>query len=254
MRTVSIILIFLLIGVKANAQMGFELRYLGNMGVAIIHDDSAIIIDGLHDFYTPDYLPTDTNTLKSILKKEYPFTNIVVIGFTHRHHDHFDSSLVTSAVNIHSQSRLLGGEQVKALLDKFYQSRFLPFSENNAIEINPNLLIRLRKIPHINPIRHAAVDNYRIEIRWNEFYIIHLGDAAIVPQASAQIEGVPDVMIVPQWFLTNEGIDLLAEIKPKNILVTHISPQDSGIIKNEKLKSPAIAFKNYNDKFIFRSN
>ena len=43
---IMVLLVLFFFGSTIQAQKTFELRYLGNMGVAMIHQDSVIIIDG----------------------------------------------------------------------------------------------------------------------------------------------------------------------------------------------------------------
>ena len=215
------------------------------MGVAIIHNDSAIIIDGLHDFYKPEYLPADSNALKKMLAGEIPFKTIVAIAVTHQHHDHFDSLLVTNVANRHPSAILVSSPQVKRLLGRQMQNRVTPVLNGS----NPEIVSR--KISHINPALHAEVENYRFDIRWKGFRIVHLGDAAVSQEAISDLTGKIDAIIIPQWFSTRDGMELLSGLNPANIIVTHISPLACQIQKQGKSKTAMISFCAYGDKIIF---
>ncbi len=215
------------------------------MGVAIIHNDSAIIIDGVHDFYKPEYLPADSDALKKMFAGQIPFKTIVAIAVTHLHHDHFDSALVTNVANRHPSAILVSSPQVKRLLGRQMQNRVIPGLNGN----NPEIISR--KISHINPALHSEVENYRFDIRWKGFHIVHLGDAAVSKEAVSSLTGKIDAIIIPQWFLTPGGIELLSGLNPANIIVTHISPLACKIQKQGNQKPAMITFCAYGDKIIF---
>ncbi|HEY0731782.1 MAG TPA: hypothetical protein VGD33_05150, partial [Chitinophagaceae bacterium] len=43
--------------VRCQQSKALQVEYVGNMGVAIIKGDTAILIDALHDYYKDAYLP-----------------------------------------------------------------------------------------------------------------------------------------------------------------------------------------------------
>ena len=231
-----------------HAQKQFEIRYMGNMGIAISHNDSTIIIDGLHDFYDDAYLPTDESAVKAMLQKQIPYKKIIAIAVTHRHSDHFDSTLITDVANVHTSAVLLGGAQTRSLLSQTLQPKFRMVTNNITLRINGTLIINLWRIPHTYAARHASVENYRVEIIWNGFRVVHLGDADVKNDAIGSLQDKPDVMVVPNWFLSNEGVKLLETLKPVRLLVTHVSPADNTIFKHQKLKSEIITFRKYGDQ------
>lgn len=228
------------------AQVNFEIKYLGNMGVAITCHDSTIIIDGIHDYYDKYYLPTDSALLEKMFKKEKPFSKIVAIAFSHYHNDHFDSLLLTKISGIHSTARLVGPQQVKVKAGEKLSSKFFAIGDKMVYKLGNNLIIAVNRTPHINPSRHAAVQNLRTEIEWNGKRFIHFGDADLVENAVADLRGRPDLAIVPDWFNGKLGKPLLEKLDAKNILLTHIEPgggQINFILSNMK------AFSKYGDRF-----
>lgn len=243
--TVSLVLFCTLVSSYACSQRKYDIVYLGNMGVAITHNDSAIIIDGLHDFYRAEYLPTDTSLLQRILNKETPFRTILALCFTHFHNDHFDSTLVSQVVSVHKQVKLIGTSQTKNLLNTAGQQMYAPVSDSIKLTVGKNITMQVRKIPHINP-RHVSVENYRFEIEWNGYRFIHLGDAAIVPESVAYITKAPDVMIVPGWFMVDAGKKFLVALNPKKTIVTHIEPFAR---HNQYLSHDYVRFENYGAKY-----
>jgi len=230
-----------------HAQKNFEIRYLGNMGIAVSHNDSTILIDALHDFYESDYLQTDEQALKAILAKQAPYKKIIAIAVTHRHSDHFDSAVVTRVMNVHGSTLLVSGGQTMSLLSSDLQKKFTKVTDSLTIRINDRLKLHLYRIPHTYAARHAAVENYRVEITWNNFRLVHLGDADEKDEAIDLLKEKPGVMVVPSWYLSDKGTELLNKVKPGKILVTHISPADNALYKNEKLKSEVISFRKYGD-------
>jgi L-ascorbate metabolism protein UlaG (beta-lactamase superfamily) len=183
-----------------------------------------------------------------MLNKQEPYKKIIAIAVTHRHSDHFDSSIMANVANVHSAALLIGGKQTQSLTTAAVQKKFLPIADSITIKVNTGLLIHLRLIPHTYPARHAAVENYRVEVVWNGFRIVHLGDADELKASTASLKHKPDVIVVPSWFLSNDGVKLLAEIIPVKVLVTHISPSDTSVFKNEKLASEIIPFRKYGDR------
>jgi L-ascorbate metabolism protein UlaG (beta-lactamase superfamily) len=248
-RRLIIFIIALVLNGCIYSQQHFELRYLGNMGVAIVHNDSAVIIDGLHDFYENDYLPTSPQALNAMLKKNPPFGAIAAIAVTHRHSDHFDSALVTAVAKMHPAAVLIGGAQTRQLLGADMQKRMQPLTDSLTITVRPNITIHIRRITHTWPQRHAAVENYRYELVWNGFRVVHLGDADTKPGAMTGLNGRPDIMIIPNWFLSGDGIPLLEQAKPAAVIVTHIAPHEGLMKKNNKLQAKQVFFNKYGDTY-----
>ena len=87
-----------------------------------------------------------------------------------------------------------------------------------------------------------------MEITWNGFRLVHLGDADEKNEVIALLKEKPDVMVVPSWYLSNEGIELLNKVKAAKILVSHISPGNKTMKKSDMLHAEQILFKNYGDK------
>ena len=230
------------------AQKQFEVRYLGNMGIAIVHNDSAVIIDGLHDHYQDDYLQTDTSAIGAMLRRQKPYSKIVVIAVTHRHSDHFDENVMASVANVHPAALLVSGSQTKAMLNTDLQKRFSLVAETATFNVGPHLLINARRVPHTYPQRHSAVENYRVEIAWNGFRLVHLGDADTKNEVIAALAERPDVWVVPSWYFDDEGVVLIERNNPVKVIATHITPGFNGMKKIAKIKAEQIFFKKYGDK------
>jgi L-ascorbate metabolism protein UlaG (beta-lactamase superfamily) len=249
MRRISFLLCIAIFVVHTlNAQKRFEIRYLGNMGIAIVHNDSTIIIDGLHDYYEADYMPTDSSAIGEMLRKQKPFVRVIAIAVTHRHSDHFDEHVVASVAKVHQASLLIGGSQTRSLLNADMQKRFSQVIDTATFSIGSNLSIKARRIPHTYPQRHSAVENYRIEIIWNAFRLVHLGDADTRSEVLAALGKKPDILVVPSWFLEQQGILLIEQINPAKVLATHISPADKSVKAKAGLNAEQILFKKYGDK------
>ncbi len=250
MKVTRILLMFICIAAAGllQAQKQFEIRYLGNMGIAVVHNDSAIIIDGLHDYYDKYYLPSDTAAIGAMLRKHRPFSHIVAIAVTHRHSDHFDENIVASVAKVHGSALIIGGSQTKALLHPDMQKRVGLVTETETVGIGSNLRISARRIPHTYPQRHSTVENYRMEIIWNGFRLVHLGDADTKSEVVAALNKGPDVLVVPSWFFSDEGIPLIGQVTPAKVIASHIEPGDKSMKRNDKLYADQIFFKQYGDK------
>lgn len=226
-----------------------EIRYLGNMGIAIIRQDSAIIIDGLHDYYEKNYLQTDTTAFNTMLLKQKPFSKIIAIAVTHKHSDHFDEMLISEVAKKHSTALILGGSQIRSLCNAAMLKRFTTIVDTATVRINSNIIIRIRRIPHTWPQRHATIENYRYEITWNKFRLVHLGDADTQQEAVIDLQQAPDVLVAPNWYLGDNGVSLINKVNPGNIVVTHIPPDDKSTKANTKIKGQQLLFKKYGDTF-----
>jgi hypothetical protein len=91
-----ILIAFVLLNKPLFTQNTYDLKYVGNMGIAIIHNDSVILIDALHDFYGIDYLPSDPKVINSILTIQKPFSTVLASIFTHKIQDQTASAKVTA--------------------------------------------------------------------------------------------------------------------------------------------------------------
>lgn len=215
------------------------IRYLGNMGIAVCKGDSIIIIDGLHDFYKPAYLPGDSCFIKSLV--QFPKKTFICQAISHYHNDHFDSVLSNLFLKTFSKSVVIAPPQVTSRMDPQFKSRF-----GREVFHLKNLHITQTKITHINP-NHASVENMRTEVVWNNRRIIHFGDAAISESSIARLEGIfIDVAVIPDWLAySTEGQKLLNRLTIRHLVISHLDPKQKHMPPDIEKKYRLTLFENY---------
>jgi L-ascorbate metabolism protein UlaG (beta-lactamase superfamily) len=226
-----------------------EIYYVGNMGIALVKNDSVVLIDALHDYYGSYYLPSDTSLLSKIQNRELPFSHLLAITATHIHGDHFDSTLFRKFSSLLPETKVLAGRQFEPFL-KDIDKRVLSFADDFKIfRLANNLSIQIRRINHTGKKRHQGINNYRIEVAWDDFRLIHFGDAEVEDATFAEIESGAEVAIIPLWFyLDKKALESLAKAKFKKSIITHIEP--SGFKpENGKLPPQFTLFQKYGDKW-----
>lgn len=224
--------------------------YVGNMGIALVKNDSVVLIDALHDYYGSYYLPSDTVLLAKIRDKQSPFSRLLVITATHIHGDHFDSTLFRKMSAQLPQAKVLAGRQFEPFL-KDLDKKIVDFADDfKTFRLSTNLIIHIKRINHTGKKRHQDINNYRIEVVWGDFRLIHFGDAEIEDGTFAEIKTGADVAVIPLWFyLDKNALEYLSKAKFKKCIVTHIDP--SALEQSEyNATEQFISFFKYGDKWI----
>jgi L-ascorbate metabolism protein UlaG (beta-lactamase superfamily) len=208
----------------AQAQNAFDIHYLGNMGVAIIKNDSVILIDALHDYYDTYYLPTDTTILSKIRNHVKPYQTLVAILATHNHNDHFDEVMITDMGKRLPDTKVVMGKQPAQSLQALPDRQLKTIDQSGSLVLNNSIRVSMKNIGHSGE-RHKAIENYRIEITWGKLRFVHLGDAAASSIMFDDLKSGADVAIVPNWLCYDEqDIAVLEKQNFKKIIATHIEP------------------------------
>lgn len=139
--------------------------YVGNMGVAIVHNDSVILIDALHDYYDIYYLPSDKTIIGKLQRKEKPYLSVVAIAATHIHDDHFDDSLISQVSKMLPSAKIIMGKQPASKLTGAKKEAVYMIDQQGAVQLSDKLSISLKNVKHSGGSRHQSVENYRIEIK-----------------------------------------------------------------------------------------
>jgi L-ascorbate metabolism protein UlaG (beta-lactamase superfamily) len=224
--SMRLILLLLLCGFLTRAQNSdqIEIFYVGNMGVAIVKNDSVILVDALHDYYDVYYLPTDTAILSKIRKHLKPYQTLVAVIATHMHKDHFDEALITQLSQQVPNSKTIMGKQPSESLGQVNAEQLQIVNQSGTVQLKNGLSVSMKNVGHIGA-RHETVENYRIEIKWGEHRFIHFGDAAPTSKTFEGLIPDADVGIVPNWFCFDaKDIALLEKQKFRKIIATHIEP------------------------------
>jgi L-ascorbate metabolism protein UlaG (beta-lactamase superfamily) len=218
-----------------------SITYTGNMGVLISNEKAAVWIDGLHEYYGPEYLNPPDSILEKAFSKTTPFNHLQWLLFTHYHRDHFSKKLVNRFLQLAQNHKVVGAAQV---VDSFSAKNVINAWDKNGEVLHDDsssLRIKAFNIPHTWPQRHGKVQNIAYLAELNGVRILHVGDADTNPKAFEFLHpGSADIMIVPAWFINDEkGEKIIERLKAKKIVVTHIAPGEkpgkSFTVKNTEI-------------------
>ncbi|MEP7372165.1 MAG: MBL fold metallo-hydrolase [Chitinophagaceae bacterium] len=226
---------------QSNKAVG--ITYTGNMGVLISNEKTAVWIDGLHEYYRPEYLNPPDYLLEKAYTKMAPFNNLQWLLFTHYHRDHFSKKLAKDLIQQTAHYKVIGAPQI---VDSFSVSDVVNAWNKNAevlYDDASSLRIKAFNIPHIWPQRHAKVQNIAYLVELNGVRILHAGDADTDIDAFNRAGiGSIDAAIVPEWFINDEkGKQIIEKLGAKSVIVTHISPGEKHD-NNSAIKNAGIVF------------
>ena len=213
------------------------------MGVLISNEKTAVWIDGLHEYYGPAYLNPPDSLLEKTFSKQRPFEKLKWLLFTHYHRDHFSKKLTSRVLQMGMDHKVIGASQV---VDSFsIKDAINAWDKNHEVakDRNATLAIKAFNIPHVWPQRHNKVQNIAYLVEISGVRILHVGDADTDATAFDRMEiGLVDAAIVPQWFDSEKGRSIIAKLKPKNVIVTHIAPNERTVEDNRLKKQQTIFF------------
>jgi L-ascorbate metabolism protein UlaG (beta-lactamase superfamily) len=251
MASAILIVLFLLVSCPTGNQHdgippknnAVTITYTGNMGVLISNEKTAVWIDGLHEFYGPEYLNPPDSLLEKVFSKTPPFNKLKWLLFTHYHRDHFSKKLVNQFLSLGADRKVVGAAQV---VDSFPTKHIIDAWNKNSELIRDDeagLQIKAFNIPHTWPKRHHKVQNITYLVEIAGIRILHVGDADTDATAFDRI-GISsvDVAIVPQWFDSEKGRPIIEKLKPKKVIVTHIAPGERTGDNNALKKQEPILF------------
>lgn len=247
------------------------ISYIGNMGVLIGSNTNAVLIDGFHKKYKPAYsYPVESSVEEIIDGKYQKFGKVDMALITHHHKDHFDPEYYREFLLKNPESMVIGSQQVNDQISDRFDGE--PLKIENALEQVPyntegsfithhGVRVRSFKCPHVNPVRHASVQNIGYVIYINNYTMLHLGDtnwdvAESFLKKEKLLNKSLDIAILPYWMLLDKSsIGKVHElIAAKQIIATHIPP-DFNHLEYEALKKRhpnATLFTRLNEKFIYK--
>lgn len=214
------------------------ISYMGNMGVHISGPGVSVVIDGLHEYYGPEYLNPPDSEIRKIISKQHPFDKLNTVLFTHYHRDHHSSNLAKRFLQVSLKNRVAGPPQVTDSLPPIQTLNAWNKNEILFRDSSAGLFIYAFNIPHTWQQRHSKVQNVAYLVRSRNYNILHTGDADTDINAFSRLRlSKTDIMIVPIWFLMDkEGIRIIQEIiKPGKLVVTHISPNEKHSLDKYRL-------------------
>lgn len=211
--------------------------YVGNEGVLLSHGGKAVLFDGLHREYEPDYLFPPPDLLSAMETAKPPFDQVRAILVSHVHLDHFHPVSVGLHLKNNPKARLVSSAQTMLEIAKNFPEHAAVRAQ--MIEVTPEW--KQRRELEVDGIKltilgmkHGSdrfwwVKNlgHIIELGGKKFF--QFGDADMTDENFAPFD-LPkqklDVAFVPYWyFLSEGGRQLIREkIAAKKVVAVHISP------------------------------
>lgn len=208
------------------------------MGVLISSGKVDVLIDGLHEYYGPEYLHTPGTEIQSIMAQTGPYSKLRIATFTHYHRDHYSAGLASSFLKVSRDNRVIGSPQV---IDSLSKDRTIDAWNRNGVAFRDTaarFTIESFNIPHVSPQRHSKVQNVAYVVQTAGIKILHIGDAERDTVAFSRFRNAGiDVLVSPIWFLTSdEGRRIILDIiKPRTVIATHISPRETQSLEHYRL-------------------
>ena len=249
------------------AQSGDSLRiqYIGNMGVLISNQQQSVLIDGLHSFYKPEYLPPPEKLVEELITNQsdkHPPVQLLLN--THIHGDHFDPVLVHRFLRHNPASAFMGSTQAQEQIlkqgktvEKQIHSVSMKSYERHTFRHQGIDVIGFY-INHGYAARHHAIENIGFLLEIAGKHILHVGDTEWYEEVFAEHqlqEEQIDIAILPYWMLmTGEAKKLVDKwINPAQIIGTHIPPQayEANCEKIHKSFPQAILFTELGQQFVY---
>ncbi len=225
------------------------IRYLGNEGVLVSHDDTKIMFDPFFHNAFGQYTLVPESIRNKLFSNLAPYNDIDVIMVTHAHEDHFDANDMLRYLRQNLKVKLLAPAQAVALMKPIegfnsVQERVTSLSLEVGQLSEPftvhNLSVEALRIPHAGwPNRATDVEHYVYRVGAAEFpYVMHLGDATEKNQAyeayKQQLKSrLSQVAFIPYWLeLIPEGRSLIRDIlNTEHTIGVHVPTRVPGALK-----------------------
>ena len=224
-------------GKKFIRDNAITINYTGNMGILISSLNTSVLVDGLHEYYGPDYLNPPVVEVNKILGRQAPYANLNLALFTHYHRDHYSAKLARDFLRSSSGRYVAGSQKV---IDSLAAAQVINAWNRNGLLFKDSaseLSIYSFDLPHTGPQRHSKVQNIAYLVKFGKSGLLHIGDANVDLSSFKKLHvGMVDVMVVPVWFLMDkEGKEIIDHIKPHTVIATHISPVRQNDVSKYKL-------------------
>ncbi len=222
------------------------LTYTGNMGVLLTDGQQSVLIDGLHEYYGPAYLPPSPQMVQDLSTKGGRYEIPQVILFTHHHGDHCSAKLVQDL-----DTNIVGPEQVISTMlnrsastlhqvnHKDYRTQTFKF---------PGINIEAVAMDHTYKKKHAQVQNIGYLVHLGGLRILHVGDTdwyqPMLETLDLKSKHI-DVAIIPIWLLMDQRSQQFMGnyLGAKSYIITHIDPRmDQQKLSTWKNKFPEAIF------------
>jgi L-ascorbate metabolism protein UlaG (beta-lactamase superfamily) len=227
-----------------------KVTYLANEGFLLETANRKIIIDGIFGGIKGSWCDQPGDSVSNLmLNGKFPFNNIDVVLITHKHSDHFNTSMVTTFLMTNRKSVLICPDQVNQLLKTNpdyskvagrIQALKTPIPFDTLLIIN-KVNIKVLRLNHGAFIEtdsttgrkydlHSGVENFGYLTDIDGFTFLHVGDGS--PSTNKELYkgyGLDnkdlDIAFLDRVFLGKDGQELMNEvIHSKNIVFMHIEP------------------------------
>ncbi|MBC7900204.1 MAG: MBL fold metallo-hydrolase [Saprospiraceae bacterium] len=222
---------------RPSANAIVKALYVGNEGVLVSHGGKAVLLDGLHREYGPDYLFPPPDLLSAMESAQPPFDQVRVVLVSHIHLDHFHPESVGLHLKNNPKAVLISSAQTMLEVAKNYKDHetvrsqtreYTPeWKQKKQFDID-GIKVTVLGLKHGSD-RFWWVKNlgHLVEIGGKKLF--QFGDADMTVENFAAFE-LPkekiDVAFVPYWyFLSDAGRKLVREqIAAKIYVAVHIPP------------------------------
>ena len=215
-----------------------SITYVGNEGVLISDGTKAVLIDGLHREYGPEYLFPPPELLSAMEQAKPPFDQVSVLLVSHVHGDHFHPESVGLHLRSNPKATLVSDAQKAADIARSFAAHesvrgqvheATPEWKRSILFEKEGIRVRLLGMKHGSD-RFWWLKNlgHLVEIGGKKFF--HFGDADTSDENFASFN-LPaekiDVAFVPYWFLlSEEGRRIVRErIAARSVIAVHIPPR-----------------------------
>nr|WP_299486652.1 MBL fold metallo-hydrolase [uncultured Allomuricauda sp.] len=249
---------------------GLTISYIGNMGVLIASDSNAVLIDGFHKNYKPDYAYPSESTVQKLIDGDYKnFKTPDIALVTHHHKDHFDADYYQKFMRENPNSLVVASQQVNDLIRKNLDNeanlssilKQVPYNDEEYSLNHKGVNIKAFKCPHVNPLRHSSVQNLAYLISIDNYSILHLGDSnwdvakSVLENKKISDKSI-DIAILPYWMLLDKSSteNVANLLVPKRIIATHIPPgfSDEAYENLQKMYPNITLFTKLNEQIAYK--
>ncbi|MDX2415629.1 MAG: MBL fold metallo-hydrolase [Bacteroidales bacterium] len=247
MKIIVFIPFFLLANIIFSPSYGqnqIDVTYIANSGFLIESNGKQVLIDALFENGWDSYLTPADSIVSDIIKQQDPFNNSTLMLITHNHGDHFNSSMVVAYLKSNSENTLIAPSKVTNEILKHPDYKKV---ENQIVQLdkinqekNDTTIegIRVRSF-FIQHDSRPQIENVGFLINIDNLKVFHTGDyngSEIIEFEKLQLKNKNiDLALLNFygfWNTTAEREFTEKYINPKKIVLMHIPPAETGIVKN----------------------
>ncbi len=213
--------------------MSLHLTYIGCEGVLVRSAGASVLIDGLFGPAARPYGVPPAAALESLRHARPPFDGADVVLATHFHGDHFDAGAVADYLRASPATRFVStpqavdrlvGETGDAFADRV--TTIEPVEGARSGVTAGRVRVEGFGLSH-GKVTFAGVQHLGLIVDLDGRTIVHLGDGIIDERSmrsAGLLDEVPDVGVLPFWFLTYPFGRRLVEdrFRPRSIFAVHV--------------------------------